>query len=118
VRELILIAQDSTDHGHDPGMKGRAGASVRSDGLARCRYRLIRIMAYPGYVTDHLIETMAAHPQIVPYLDMPLQHAPSGHPAPHALPGEYRLGALAPAKMRGAMPGSGAADYFYRWLPW
>jgi ribosomal protein S12 methylthiotransferase len=30
--------------------------------------------AYPGYVTDELIETMAAHPQIVPYLDIPLQH--------------------------------------------
>jgi ribosomal protein S12 methylthiotransferase len=33
--------------------------------------------AFPGYVTDRLIETMAAHPQIVHYLDMPLQH---GHP--------------------------------------
>jgi ribosomal protein S12 methylthiotransferase len=36
----------------------------------------IRIMyAYPGYVTDELIEAMATHPQIVSYLDMPLQHA-------------------------------------------
>jgi len=36
----------------------------------------IRIMyAYPGYVTDRLIEIMAAHKQILPYLDMPLQHA-------------------------------------------
>ncbi|MFO3796779.1 MAG: radical SAM protein, partial [Anaerolineales bacterium] len=31
--------------------------------------------AYPGYVTDRLIEVMARHPQILPYLDMPLQHA-------------------------------------------
>jgi ribosomal protein S12 methylthiotransferase len=31
--------------------------------------------AYPGYVTDRLIEVMAANPRIVPYLDMPLQHA-------------------------------------------
>jgi ribosomal protein S12 methylthiotransferase len=39
----------------------------------------IRILyAYPGYVTDRLIEVMATHPQILPYLDMPLQHA---HPA-------------------------------------
>ncbi len=30
--------------------------------------------AYPGYVTDELIETMATTPQIVPYLDIPLQH--------------------------------------------
>jgi len=78
VRELVLIAQDTTDYGHDLGMK---------DGLAHLLEQLtravpeiawIRIMyAFPGYVTDRLIETMAAHPQIVRYLDMPLQH---GHP--------------------------------------
>lgn len=31
--------------------------------------------AFPGYVTDRLIETMASNPRILPYLDMPLQHA-------------------------------------------
>ncbi len=76
VRELILIAQDTTDYGHDLGLK---------NGLASLLQRLvpevpevdwIRIMyAYPGYVTDELIETMSRHPQIVPYLDIPLQHA-------------------------------------------
>jgi len=30
--------------------------------------------AYPGYVTEHLMETMAKHKQILPYLDIPLQH--------------------------------------------
>ncbi len=79
IRELILIAQDTTDYGHDLGVK---------DGLAQLLERLVqaapgvdwlRVMyAYPGYVTDHLIEVMAANPQVVPYLDMPLQHA---HPA-------------------------------------
>ena len=78
-REIILIAQDTTDYGHDLGMK---------DGLAQLLERLVaaapgidwfRIMyAYPGYVTDRLIDAMAAIPQIVPYLDIPLQHA---HPA-------------------------------------
>ncbi len=76
MHELILIAQDTTDYGHDLGMK---------DGLAQLLEQLvpavpnvdwIRIMyAYPGYVTDHLIDVMATHPQILPYLDMPLQHA-------------------------------------------
>ncbi len=76
MRELILIAQDTTDYGHDLGMK---------DGLAQLLEQMVpavpdvdwvRIMyAYPGYVTDRLIEVMAAHPQILPYLDMPLQHA-------------------------------------------
>jgi len=76
VRELNLIAQDTTDYGYDLGYK---------DGLARLLEQLtkavpeidwIRIMyAYPGYVTDRLIEVMATQPQVLPYLDMPLQHA-------------------------------------------
>lgn len=76
VRELILIAQDTTDYGHDLGMK---------EGLAILLEQLttevpdmdwIRIMyAYPGYVTDRLIDVMASSKQVLPYLDMPLQHA-------------------------------------------
>jgi ribosomal protein S12 methylthiotransferase len=76
VREMILIAQDTTDYGHDLGMK---------DGLAILLELLttrvpemdwIRIMyAYPGYVTDRLIDVMASSKQVLPYLDMPLQHA-------------------------------------------
>jgi ribosomal protein S12 methylthiotransferase len=43
----------------------------------------IRVMwyAYPGYVTDRLIETMATRPQILHYLDMPLQHGSRSTPA-------------------------------------
>jgi ribosomal protein S12 methylthiotransferase len=76
IRELVLIAQDTTDYGHDLGMK---------DGLANLLEQLtdavpdmdwIRIMyAYPGYVTDRLIDVMAEREQILHYLDMPLQHA-------------------------------------------
>jgi ribosomal protein S12 methylthiotransferase len=76
VRELVLIAQDTTDYGHDFGLK---------DGLAVLLEQLtdtvpdmawIRIMyAFPGYVTDRLIEVMSTRKQILPYLDMPLQHA-------------------------------------------
>lgn len=75
VQELILIAQDSTDYGNDLGM--RNGLSQLLNGIVREAPDIpwIRIMyAYPGYVTDELIETMATHDQILPYLDMPLQH--------------------------------------------
>ncbi len=78
VRELILIAQDTTDYGHDLGMK--EGLSTLLERLTQAAPGLdwIRIMyAFPGYVTDRQIETMARHPQILHYLDMPLQH---GHP--------------------------------------
>jgi ribosomal protein S12 methylthiotransferase len=79
VREIILIAQDTSDYGHDLGMK---------DGLPKLLEQIVNeapevdwlrvLYTYPGYVTDRLIEVMATHPQILPYLDMPLQHA---HPA-------------------------------------
>jgi len=74
-KEIILISQDTTDYGHDLGMK---------DGLATLLEQIVevtpdvpwlRIMyAYPGYVTDRLIEVMAREERIVPYLDIPLQH--------------------------------------------
>ncbi len=76
VRELVLIAQDTTDYGHDLGIKD--GLAVLLEGLTEDVPGLdwIRIMyAYPGYVTDRLIEVMSARKQILPYLDMPLQHA-------------------------------------------
>jgi ribosomal protein S12 methylthiotransferase len=79
IRELILIAQDTTDYGHDLGMK---------NGLARLLEALVRevpavdwirvLYMYPGYVTDELIEVMSGQPQIVHYLDLPLQHSHAG----------------------------------------
>ena len=41
---------------------------------------------FPGYVTRPLIDLMASEPQIVPYLDMPLQHADPRVPEGHASP--------------------------------
>jgi len=76
IKELILIAQDTTDYGSDLGVK---------DGLVRLLEKLlprvpaipwVRILyAYPGYVTNGLIDLMSSSPQLLPYLDMPLQHA-------------------------------------------
>lgn len=76
VQELILIAQDSTDYGYDLGIKNGLATLLKSVIQAVPDMPWIRIMyAYPGYVTDELIETMATHQQIVHYLDIPLQHA-------------------------------------------
>lgn len=78
-REIILVAQHLTDYGRDLGLR---------DGLATLLEALcqvtppdiwIRLMyAYPHGISERLIATMASHPQICHYLDMPLQHA---HPA-------------------------------------
>lgn len=86
VRELILIAQDTTDYGSDIGMKdGLAhllekltATLIASPPGARddSRIQWVRIMyAYPGAITERLIEVMARHTQIVHYLDIPMQHA-------------------------------------------
>lgn len=76
VQELILIAQDTTDYGFDLGMK---------DGLTTLLKRLLpripeipwvrMLYAYPGYVTDSLIDFMASQQQMLHYMDIPLQHA-------------------------------------------
>jgi len=76
VHEINLIAQDTTDYGSDLGIKD--GLAILLEDLLRAAPSVdwFRILyAYPGYVTDRLIDTMAAHPRLVPYLDMPLQHA-------------------------------------------
>ncbi len=79
VKEINLIAQDTTDYGHDLGIKEGLASLLENMVTVAPNLPWIRILyAYPGYVTDRLIEVMAAHPQILPYLDMPLQHA---HPA-------------------------------------
>jgi ribosomal protein S12 methylthiotransferase len=74
VRELILVAQDTTYYGMDLYGEPRLVQLLREldhvDGLD-----WIRLMYfYPMYVTDELIDTIAASERIVPYLDMPLQH--------------------------------------------
>jgi ribosomal protein S12 methylthiotransferase len=78
-REIILIAQDITDWGHELGQK--EGLSTLLDDMVQevPEVDWIRILYnFPGSVTDRQIETMARHKQLIPYFDIPLQHA---HPA-------------------------------------
>jgi ribosomal protein S12 methylthiotransferase len=76
IRELILIAQDTTDYGHDLGLKNGLAALLDRLVASVPAIDWIRILyTFPGYVTDELIQVMATHPQILPYLDIPLQHA-------------------------------------------
>ncbi len=76
VRELVLIAQDTTDYGHDLGMKDGLAILLEQITTSVPDMEWIRVMyAYPGYVTDRLIDVMASSKQVLSYLDMPLQHA-------------------------------------------
>ncbi len=74
VRELILVAQDTTYYGLDLYGEVRLAELLRQ--LERVEgIEWIRILyAYPIYFTEDLIDTLARSRKIIPYLDMPLQH--------------------------------------------
>jgi ribosomal protein S12 methylthiotransferase len=74
VRELIVVAQDTTYYGMDLYGRVRLAELLRElDGLDGLEW--IRILyAYPINFTDELIDTLAASNKILPYLDLPLQH--------------------------------------------
>lgn len=76
IKEIILIAQDSTDYGSDLGIKN--GLAQLLDELTTNIPQIpwIRILyAFPGVVTNEMINIMSSRNQILPYLDIPLQHA-------------------------------------------
>lgn len=76
MKEIILIAQDITDYGHDLNL--RDGITTLLENILKAVPDIpwIRLMyTFPGYVTEQLIQLMHDEPQILPYLDMPLQHA-------------------------------------------
>src|SRR3954467_1060490 len=77
VRELNLIGQDTTCYGEDFGLKhGLADLLARLAQIETAHEKWIRFLyAYPNKVTQRLLDTIAAHPALVKYIDMPLQHA-------------------------------------------
>ena len=77
VRELNLVGQDTTSFGEDLGLRdGLAALLERLAAIPTEREKWIRFLyAYPNQVTQRLLDTVAAHDSLVPYIDMPLQHS-------------------------------------------
>ncbi|MQC19435.1 MAG: 30S ribosomal protein S12 methylthiotransferase RimO [Chloroflexi bacterium] len=74
-KELVLVAQDSTAYGEDEGDRDGLAKLLEELSAAVPEVPWIRLMyAYPGRVTPRLAEAMAGLPNVVPYMDMPLQH--------------------------------------------
>ena len=74
VRELIIVAQDSTYYGLDLYGEVRFAKLLRE--LQKVKgIEWIRVLyAYPEHVTDDLLDALAHTPKVIPYIDMPLQH--------------------------------------------
>src|SRR6195256_2036354 len=75
VKELILVAQDSSRYGEDLGKQDALAHLLRelshTDGI-----EWVRVMyTYPTHISDAFLEVLAEEPKAVKYLDMPLQHA-------------------------------------------
>jgi ribosomal protein S12 methylthiotransferase len=75
VRELILIAQDTTKYGIDIYKKFMLPTLLRE--LSKIdEIKWIRILyAYPDSITDELIEEIRTNSKLLKYVDMPLQHS-------------------------------------------
>lgn len=75
VKELVLIAQDSSRYGEDLGEVDLLAALIRALGEID-EIEWVRVMyAYPTHISDAFLAAIAETPKAVKYLDMPLQHA-------------------------------------------
>lgn len=77
VREIVLVAQDSSRYGEDLGEPDALAHLMRQlshlDGI-----EWVRVMyTYPTHISDGFLDVLATEPKAVKYLDMPLQHASS-----------------------------------------
>ena len=74
IKEIIVIAQDTTKYGEDIYGKSRLAEILQEiskiDGIEWIRF----LYSYPEGITDELIDTVANNPKIAKYFDIPIQH--------------------------------------------
>src|SRR2546430_7480599 len=75
VKEIVLVAQDSSRYGEDLGERDALAHLMRE--LCRLEgVEWVRVMyTYPTHISDAFLDVLAEEPKAVKYLDMPLQHA-------------------------------------------
>lgn len=104
VREINLIAQDSSHYGRDRGdREGLPGLLRRLDAVPDLRWIRVHYL-YPNTVTPELIDTMASLPRVVDYVDLPLQHAHAAVLARMRRGGSAESHLRLLARFRAAMP--------------
>ena len=76
IRELTLIAQDTTYFGREKKGRSETLTSLLKALLSQTNIPWIRMLYwYPAFVDDELLDLMAKEPRLVKYIDMPIQHS-------------------------------------------
>jgi ribosomal protein S12 methylthiotransferase len=105
VRELVLVAQDSTAWGEDLGIRDGLPDLIRALAESVPEVPWLRLMyAYPGRVSERLIRTMAETASVCHYLDVPLQHGSAGVLRRMRRPANVAMVRRMIADLRAAMP--------------
>ncbi len=105
VKELILVAQDTSLYGQDLYGESRLPELLEQlcavEGLEWIRL----LYLYPEHITDRLLDVMASQPKIVKYMDIPLQHASGKVLSAMHRPGDRQILSDLIAHIRECVPG-------------
>ena len=106
VRELNLIAQDTTRYGEDLGMKRSGLARLVEALVEETEIPWLRFLyAYPKTLDDSVLALMAREPRFLPYVDIPLQHVSREILAAMRRGGDPKSYRAMIARMRETVPG-------------
>jgi ribosomal protein S12 methylthiotransferase len=117
VREICLIAQDTSAYGRDLAPRASLAELVSDlglegfDGWVRLQY------LHPAGITDELIEAVSQAPAVVPYFDVPLQHADRDILRSMRRPGDAESYLQMLERIRGAIPGAAVRTTFIVGFP-
>ena len=105
VRELVLVAQDTTMYGIDLYGEVRLPQLLRELCKIEGLHWIRMLYSYPERITEELLDVMASEPKLVKYLDMPIQHA--SQPVLRAMnrPGDAATLTALMAHIRDRLPG-------------
>ncbi len=75
VREIVLVAQETTAYGHDLDRSVGLGLLLEKIALISKDVWIRVLYGHPGSIDDAAIDAIARHSNICPYFDLPIQHA-------------------------------------------
>ncbi len=118
VLEANLIAQDSTAYGRDLGLNDGLAKLVRTIDLLEQAPQWVRLhYLYPGRISEDLVEALATTRRIVPYIDLPLQHASTRVLRRMKRPGSAESYLRQLERLREALPDAGVRSAFIVGFP-